>query len=248
MLKNLLKYRPFADQALCHFLKHRLTLPSIYLGDLFTVFDQVPVTLRQLPRGGWSTPVADLVILLKLIGCTRPKKLLEVGSFRGYTALLWAEHVSPGATIVTVDRFPEHGEAYRNTEYARMIDRRVGDINEEMFKHDPPNSFDLIFIDADHTYEGVKRDTELMLSLVSKTGFILWHDYANWGYFNGYNGVPEYLKELSQTLPLAHISGSDIAIHSPSWSSEGKTLYTMATKKVTGLPGSDPWQTGMLRG
>jgi predicted O-methyltransferase YrrM len=246
--RNFFYYRPFADLTLCHFLKQRLTLPQISLGRLFDDFDTQPVTLHQLPSGAWSTPIADVVMLLKIAVCAKPKKLLEVGSFRGYTALLLAQHVSSDAKIVTVDRYPEHGEAYLNTPWASMIERRVGETSTSMFEQDAPGSYDLIFIDADHAYAGVKHDTELVLSLVSPNGYIVWHDYANWGYFDGKNGVPEYLKQLSEKLPIAHIMGSDVAIYSPAWAGEQKQRYEKAIQQKVNPAQVDPWTTAALRG
>jgi cephalosporin hydroxylase len=37
-------------------------------------------------------------------------------------------------------------------------------------------SYDLIFIDGDHSYEGVKRDFELYKELLSPRGYIVFHD------------------------------------------------------------------------
>jgi len=248
MLKNFFYYRPFADLTLCHFLKQRLTLPELSLPDFFEDFEEKPVQLHQFPRGAWSTPLADIATLLKVVVCSQPKKLMEVGSFRGYTALYLAQHVSPDAKIVTVDRYPEHGEAYRNTQYADKIERRVGETSPEIFAEDSPGSYDFIFLDADHSYGGVKYDTELLLPLLSPNGFFVWHDYANWGYFDGKNGVPEYLKELSKHLPIAHIIGSDVAIYSPAWSGEQKHLYERAIQQKANPTQVDPWTTEALRG
>jgi hypothetical protein len=248
MLREFFYYRPFADRTLCHFLKQRLALPELLLPELFEDFKEQPVTLYQLPCGAWSTPLADILMLLKVAVCTKPKKLLEVGSFRGYTALLLAQHVSSDAKIVTVDRYPEHGEAYQNTPFASVIERRVGETNTAMFQQDALGSYDLIFIDADHSYAGVKHDTELVLPLVSPNGFILWHDYANWGYFDGKNGVPEYLKELSEKLPIAHIIGSDLAIYSPAWAGEQKQHYENAIQPKVHPNQVGPWTTASLRG
>lgn len=248
MLKTFFYYRPFADRTLCHFLKQRLTLPELSLPDLFEDFNEQPVTLYQLPLGAWSTPIADIVTLLKVAVCSNPKKLLEVGSFRGYTALLLAQHVSSDARIVTVDRYSDHGEAYRDTPYASMVERRVGETSASIYEKDAPGSYDLIFIDADHSYAGIKHDTELVLPLVSENGFILWHDYANWGYFDGKNGVPEYLRELSEKLPIAHIIGSDVAIYSPAWTGENKKFFERAIQPKLHYTQIDPWKTASLRG
>jgi hypothetical protein len=251
VLTPILRNRPTADRALCYLLRQRLTLPSLTLSDLFDDFDDQPVTLRKMPRGSWSTPTQDIVMLLKLALCTKPRRLLEVGSFRGYTALCLAQNIGGDATIVTVDRYPEHGEAYRQTEEAARIERRVGETSPGLFAGDAPASYDLIFIDADHTYEGVRHDTELLLPLLSGGGYIAWHDYANWGYFNGYNGVPEYLKELSDRLPLAGVQGSDLAIYSPAWSVKGSLARDRYLSALSGGATSDvvlnPWSMTALR-
>jgi Methyltransferase domain len=248
MIRRFFYYRPFADRTLCHFLKQRLLLPDLSLQTLWEDFEAQPVTLHQLPKGSWSTPLADVVMLLKVVVCTNPKRLLEVGSFRGYTALYLAQHISSDARIVTVDRDPNHGEAYQNTKYADRIDRRIGQTSAALFESDRPGFYDFIFLDADHTYAGVKHDTELLLPLLSPTGYFLWHDYANWGYFDGKNGVPEYLNELSKTLPIAHISGSDLAIYSPAWSGEQKAHYQNALLPKVAPTRTDPWATAALRG
>ena len=248
LVKPLFWNRPFADRTLCHFLPKRLRLPDVPLSSLIDGFDDQAVTLRQIPRGSWSTPLRDIVMLLKLAGCAKPMRLLEIGSFRGYTALYLAQHTGPDARIVTVDRFVGHGEAYRATPFANKIERRVGEITAAMFAEDKPESFDLIFIDADHSYKGVRRDTELVLPFVSKNGFVVWHDYANWGFFDSRNGVPEYLGELAKKLPLAHASGSDLAVYSPAWQ-EGapRERYMKAARANSACTEFDPWKTDLLR-
>jgi len=241
--------RPFLDRTLCHFLRRRLTLPTLSLPDLFPDFNERIARIGQVPRGSWSTPIADLVMLLKIAACTQPKRVMEVGSYRGYTALYLAQHLSPDAKIVTIDRHPDHGEAYRTTSLAGMIERRVGEIDRAMFAGDEPASYDLIFVDADHSYSSVRNDTELVLPLLSLSGFIIWHDYANWGYFSGENGVPEYLGELGAKLPIGHIAGSTLAIHSPSWvSDEGRERFRSATRIDAAKISDDPWQGDLPRG
>ncbi len=247
-LRSLFVSRPFADRTLCHFLRRRLTLPMLLLADLFPDLDKWTVRINQIPRGSWSTPLADVVMLLKIALCAGPKRLMEIGSFRGHTALLLAQHVSPDAKIVTIDRQPDHGEAYRATSLASMIERRVGDADRAMFARDEAESYDLIFVDADHSYASVRNDTELVLPLLSPAGFIVWHDYANWGYFSGQNGVPEYLGELAAKLPIGHVPGSTLAIHSPSWiSGAGRERFRSATQVKTGEI-ADPWQGNLPRG
>ncbi len=94
----------------------------------------------------------------------------------------------------------------------------------------------------------VKHDTELLLPLLAPNGFFVWHDYANCGYFDGKNGVPEYLGELSAKLPIAHIMGSDIAIYSPAWAGEQKQRYLKAIQSNVNPSQVNVWETTSLRG
>lgn len=247
MLQKLLWTRPRIDAALSQLDKRRLTLPTLSLARLFPAFNTTPVTVEEVPVGPWSSPLADVVMLMKIIACAAPMRMLEVGSYRGFTALMMAKHAPAGAAIVAVDREPAHGEAYRDTPQAAMIERRTCEIESAAFAQDAPNSYDLIFLDADHGYDAVRHDTELLLPLLAHDGLFVWHDYGNWGKFNGMNGVPEYLHELAKALPVAVVTGSQLGIHSPAWSGGGAAAYRAALLDEDNLF-PDPWTTETSRG
>ncbi len=251
VLRKALYHRNGPDRALCRFVRGRMSLPTLRLAALFDDFDTQPVTFTKLPQGSWSAPLADVVMLLKLAACARPRRLLEIGSFRGYTALFLAQNTGDAARIVTVDHYPEHGEAYRDSPWAGKIERRVGATVAPTFAGDTPGSYDLIFVDADHEYPSVRNDTDIALPLVSPDGYVVWHDYANWGYFNGYNGVPEFLAELAEGgLPVVRIDGCDMALYSPAWRTEpGRTALQRALQESSGDGAfGDPWKVKTLRG
>lgn len=44
----------------------------------------------------------------------------------------------------------------------------------------PDGYFDFIYIDGDHTYEGVKKDTEVAKFKVKEDGFLIFNDYTYW--------------------------------------------------------------------
>jgi predicted O-methyltransferase YrrM len=176
--------------------------------------------------------------------------VLEVGSYRGYTTRLLAEHTPDSCRIVAFDRDPRHGEAYRGTDLERKIERRVGSVSREAFKMDPPGSYDLIFLDADHIYDAVLSDSSVLLPLVAPNGVFVWHDYANWGKFSRKNGVPETMHLLAKELPVVAISGSWLAAYSPSWKSpEGARRIEEARQSTaTVFSNEDPWTTIQPRG
>lgn len=249
LIADLLYTRPRIEQALSALDKARLRLPVVNLRALFDGFDDAPVTLRELPVGPWSSPVADIVMLTKIALCLKPKRVLEVGSYRGYTTKILAEHTPEETRIVAFDRDPRHGAAYRDLALARRIERRVGDVSTEAFAGDPRGHYDLIFLDADHTYAAVKHDTEILLPLLAPEGVFVWHDYANWGRFSRKNGVPEALHELSERLPVTAIGGSWLAMHMPAWSDKaGADRVSIARQAALELlPGEDSWTTEQLR-
>lgn len=72
------------------------------------------------------------------------------------------------------------------------------------------NSIDLMLIDGDHSYDGVKSDTGNAFKMLSSAGCILWHDYRN----PDCSGNTHYLDELaSSILDLFHIEDSSLCIY-----------------------------------
>lgn len=216
--------RPFVDFALCLlFKRRRLSLPLVDPAKLWPAFEAAEVTIGVLPKGDWATPTNDYITLMKLASVLAPMRILELGSYRGHTTKGLLEQ-APDAVATAVDIDPQHGEAYRDTPLAARVDRRVGAIGLDLFTSEEMGSFDLVFIDADHRRAPAEHDTQVALEMVSSTGTVLWHDYGNWGWFTGACGVPEVLNELATELPVAHVLGSNIAIHRPTWSTDSLEL------------------------
>lgn len=78
-----------------------------------------------------------------------------------------------------------YGQGVLNMQYAdfnaRMLNKRFvtifRDYSFNVVKYFPDNYFDLIYIDADHTYEGCYRDILDWYPKVKKGGFLLGDDY-----------------------------------------------------------------------
>lgn len=250
MLSRILYYRPRLEAALSAIDKNRLRLPIVNAPTLFDDFNDKPVVLRELAFGPYSSPVVDMVMLAKIAACLSPLRVLEVGSYRGHTAKLLAEHTPSSARITAFDRDPRHGAAYQNSPVAVKIERRVGEVSRLAFASDKEASFDLIYLDADHFYGPVKRDTEILLPKLAPNGMFIWHDYANWGQFSKTNGVPEYLHELAETRPVVAVGGTWLAAHSPAWTSgaPAEQLAKALRASLPNAPGIDPWTVDNLRG
>ncbi len=89
-----------------------------------------------------------LAMLSKII---QPKRVLEIGTYMGYSALCLAEGLSDGGKIITLDMQPETHEIAKSfwarSDLNGKIDGRLGDATEIIPTLD--EIFDLVFIDAD---------------------------------------------------------------------------------------------------
>jgi hypothetical protein len=182
------------------------------------------------------------MVLAKCALGFQSKRILEIGSYLGYTARMLAENTGPEVKITTLDEYPEHGAAYRGTPLEQKIDRRIGKISLEHFGAD--EKYDLIFVDADHRFESALNDTCVALGLLAEKGVLVWHDYQNKDHFQGWNDVPEVLKLFSAHIPIVAIKGTWLAIHSryASWETAG------LMKKKAPRSATDPWRDHTLRG
>jgi SAM-dependent methyltransferase len=198
----------------------RLYLPEFAIEVLFPGIESLPVQVSLLPQGSWSAPVVDQVMLAKFARWIKPKHVLEVGSFRGYTARLLAENTPDDCAIHTLDIAPDHGQAYQGEPIAAKILRHIGSLQSSPSALPAGQKYDFIFLDADHQRSAVESDTRHLLPLLSKDGILFWHDYADWGWMSEWNGVPEYLCELERTLPILSVPGTTLAVYRPAWSKE----------------------------
>lgn len=70
-----------------------------------------------------------------------------------------------------------------------------------IYKKEKKSPVDLLFIDADHTYEGFKFDFDNFSKLLSPSGIIVFHDVlVEKGHDNRDFGVKKYFEEISQNL------------------------------------------------
>ena len=136
---------------------------------------------------------SELTALGEILAARAPERALEIGTSRGGTLLFLCRLASPQATIISVD-LPggKFGGGYGRTRawlYKRFARRtqRLQLLQGDSHSRDMlgrvksalrGQELDYLFIDGDHTYEGVKQDFELYAPLVRKGGVITIHDIA----------------------------------------------------------------------
>lgn len=141
-------------------------------------------------------------VLSMLSHMLRPKRILELGTFTGYSALCLAEGLAEGGKLVTIEHNDELEETIRRnllrSPLGEKITLVIGDAKSILSSQPSALShqtFDLVFIDAD------KREycayLEAVYPLVPVGGFIL-ADNTLW---DGHIIDPAYDKD-KQTLGL----------------------------------------------
>lgn len=121
------------------------------------------------------------------------QRIAELGVFDGFNFNLMTEH-SP-EVAVAVDSWISDGNAARNDcgLTQQKLDEQYDNFKKslkpftklyreytfEAVKRFPDEYFDLIYIDADHSYEGVKKDMEDWWPKLKKGGFFTGDDYTN---------------------------------------------------------------------
>jgi caffeoyl-CoA O-methyltransferase len=112
-------------------------------------------------------------LLAMLSSMIQPKRILEIGTYTGYSALCLAEGLAPDGRLITLDVNVELEQRvrgyFRASSYAVQIDYRVGDARNIIPTLD--ELFDLVFIDADKS--GYEWYLDAVLPKVRSGGFVL---------------------------------------------------------------------------
>lgn len=120
-----------------------------------------------------------------------PTRVLELGTARGGSLYLWTQAATDDATIVSVDlpggefgggyseaRVPLYQAFTRANQKMTLLrtDSQKPETVDQVKTIFGNNPVDFAFIDADHRYEGVKKDYLLYSPLVRPGGLIGFHD------------------------------------------------------------------------
>lgn len=129
--------------------------------------------------------------LYKIVAKQKPHGVLEIGTCHGGTLYLWAQAAAIDAVIISIDLpYGEFGGGYypcRIPFYQsfalpkQKIHLLQTDTHETKLPKDLSNllngeMLDFLFIDGDHSYQGVKQDFDLYSGLVKPGGLIAMHD------------------------------------------------------------------------
>ncbi|MGW1507245.1 O-methyltransferase [Streptomyces mirabilis] len=151
---------------------------SVSLRDDEILRDLVAETAFMPTLNAMVTMPEEGQLLAMLVGLTGAERVLEIGTFTGYSSLCMARALPPGGQIVTCDlseRWTKVARRYwERAGVSDLIELRLGDGTESManlLAEHGPETFDLVFIDADKT--GYARYYEQALTHLRPGGLVV---------------------------------------------------------------------------
>jgi predicted O-methyltransferase YrrM len=141
----------------------------------------------------------------------KPQVLLEIGTQCGGTLFLFTRVAAEDATVISIDlpegKFGGGYPAWKSRLFKSFVisDQKVNLIRADSHMLETLDEakrvlggrpVDFLFIDGDHTYEGVRKDFEMYSPLVRKGGIIAFHDICP-GPTEEVGGVPDFWQEVS---------------------------------------------------
>jgi predicted O-methyltransferase YrrM len=92
-------------------------------------------------------------ILAEVVRKLKPRKILEVGSLYGYSAILITKNSPANAEITTVEKNPEHARITEQNVERAQLENQIKVIQGDAMQILPklPGPFDLVFLDAEKT-------------------------------------------------------------------------------------------------
>ena len=156
-----------------------------YIAELFAVEDSHLRGIRAaMEEEGFPTiqvPAATGRLLQVLVRAVQARRVLEVGTLGGYSALWMARALAADGTLISLERDPARAVVARaalaGAGLSERVDVRVGEAKVLLSGIGPDASFDVIFLDADKQGLAVYLDEAARLL---RPGGLLLTDNALW--------------------------------------------------------------------
>lgn len=142
----------------------------------------------------------EFTFLTYFIKSYRPHNILEIGC-KGATFFMFNRFSTGKKIAIDIDnKCLNYLHFFTYDEDFTFINENSQEIGTYDKVKNICDSFDFIFIDGDHSYEGVKRDFELYKNLLSPRGYIGFHDidpnHIYKDYADGAGQVYKFWQEL----------------------------------------------------
>lgn len=155
--------------------------------DIRNLIQEESITISPFSFLDGSSLPTDFALLKSLAKRNEVSDYFEIGTWRGASVSNVASIVPNCYTLnLSDEQLESMGLEEQYIKSHRFFSKNLKNVNHlfgdsKVFGFEKLNKkFDLIFIDGDHHYEGVKKDTETAFKLLKDDkSVIVWHDYAH---------------------------------------------------------------------
>lgn len=197
-------------------LHRKARIRDVHAVELFGFdFEKVEVPFGAIDEETGKVNQAELLYVDAVAKFLKAKNIFEFGTYMGRTTyhLVGA---TPETRVTTLDLPPEGGSktwpnlgnVYKGTER----EARITQILCDSHKFDPTpyaKQMDFIYVDGDHSYEGVKNDTLKAMEMLAPGGTMMWHDYGP----SSDLGLTRFFVEFTREKPVFRLKKSSLLVY-----------------------------------
>lgn len=187
-----------------------------------SIEDAVDLVLSYSYLGARIAPMQvkeEIVELLRMMESLKPKVVLDIGTAWGGTLFMFTRVAAPDSLLVTVDLPGRLWGASCPSWMSPMVqsfatdmqsivqvrgDSHSSEVLDRVKKALGARGADFLFIDGDHSYDGVKMDFEMYSQLVAEHGLVAFHDICE-GSEELVGEVPRFWTEVKRGLSTREI-------------------------------------------
>ena len=179
---------------------------------------------NQLNHGVAALQFDEAALLYRLARDARSGPVVEIGRFKGGSTIVLAAGLPDGVELWSYDLHIAPHPRLRGEQLdgeLRGVLERYGlaakvhlVVGDSRTVEPPPDAPEVVFLDGDHTYDGVRADFTRWGALVRPGGHLLFHDAVDsggWG--NAYRGVARAVAELDRNSQWARRPGAGSIAH-----------------------------------
>lgn len=118
----------------------------------------------------------DAETIEALIRLTMARRVLELGTFTGFTTLHMIRGVYPDGLVVSIDNQKVYPSFFGKPEIAKCFRFMLGDTLQELEKLRGLDAFDLVYVDSDHSLEHTESERKLLWEITRPGSIFVFHD------------------------------------------------------------------------
>jgi predicted O-methyltransferase YrrM len=160
---------------------------------------------NQLHHAIISMSVHEGALLWRRAHGLRDATVAEIGRSKGGSTLLLAAAVGEGSHVYSYDLHVKatagaesDAELRGVLERYELADRVTLVVGDSRTSEPPPSPCDLVLVDGDHSYEGVRADFEAWHDRMRPGGHMLFHDAVGGQLSRPHDGVIRFVEELDR--------------------------------------------------